>query len=263
MVDIDANPPKGRQTRSRTGTTRTLTAKATHAPATMVGATRKTKSASKPASKSASKPAASKSGKNKNREDSLSRQFPSLLPALLGPPLSSSSPSPPLATELPVEPAVVQLIRSSPLPPRASSPVPGPAHDLEIEYTLRVNKESKVKDIAVVPRHEFVVWEMEDIVETMIRSPASGVDGREYRVSVIGVTFRAGRRAKTSRTAFKQKTFTDFAESGDALLRYIDRAADQLKGRDLIEMRVDVRVEVVLLQKAFPRVYANEPSSPR
>ncbi|KAF1980223.1 hypothetical protein BU23DRAFT_594525 [Bimuria novae-zelandiae CBS 107.79] len=251
MTNTDVPSPQRRQTRSRTGTTRVPTVKATRA--CRIKATRKVTTSCN------------------TREDSLSRRFPGLLPNLLGPPLSSSpppapapTPAPaPAPTPTPVPPAVAAaavVVPSS--PPRASSPIPGPSYDLDIEYTLRVNRTTKVKDTAVTTRREFVIWDMEDMVENMVRSPASEVEGRDYRVVAIGVAFRAGWRAKMSRSAYKHKTLTDFVESGDALLSDMDRAAETLRGCDFLEMKVDVKIEVTLLQKAFPRTYANEPSSP-
>ncbi|KAF1966430.1 hypothetical protein BU23DRAFT_325996 [Bimuria novae-zelandiae CBS 107.79] len=265
MTNTDALSLPGRQTRSRTGTTCVPTVKATQAPATMTSARRTKATIRKPASKPASRSNKSKTASRNTREDSLSRRFPGLLPNLLGSPLSSSPPptSAPAPAPTPVPPAIAAaavVVPSS--PPRASSPVPGPSYDMEIEYTLRVNRTTKVKHMAITTRRDFLIWDMEDMVETMVRNPASEVGGRDYRVVTIGIAFRAGRRAKTSRSAFKHKTLTDFVESGDALMKDMDRAAEALRGCDFLEIRVDVKVEVTLLQKAFPRVYANEPSSP-
>ncbi|KAF1969413.1 hypothetical protein BU23DRAFT_601610 [Bimuria novae-zelandiae CBS 107.79] len=184
------------------------------------GSAHRTKATRKPASKPASQTKKSKIASGNTRKDSLSRRFPGLLPNLLGPPSSSSSPPPslpptpppvpvpaPTPTPTPIPPATtIVAVPSS--PPRASSPVPGPLYNLEIKYTLRVNKAIKVKDIAIL----------------------------------ISVAFRAGWRTKTSRSAFKHKTLADFMESGDVLVRDMDRAAKSLRGCDILEIRVDVKL---------------------
>ncbi|KAF1972887.1 hypothetical protein BU23DRAFT_568719 [Bimuria novae-zelandiae CBS 107.79] len=247
MTNADAPSPTRRQTRSCTGTARVPTVKATR------GGAHRTKATRKPASKPTSRTKKSKTASGNTREDSLSRRFPGLLPNLLGPPSSSSSPPPslpptpppvpvpaPTPTPTPVPPAAtVVAVPSS--PPRASSPVPGPSYDLEIEYTLRVNKAIKVKDMAICNRREFVISDLDDMVEQMVRNPLSEIDGRDYRTLAIGVAFRAGRRTKTSRSAFKHKTLADFVESGDVLVRDIDQAAESLRGCDILEIRVDVK----------------------
>ncbi|KAF1979593.1 hypothetical protein BU23DRAFT_548805 [Bimuria novae-zelandiae CBS 107.79] len=234
-----------RCTRSCTGIARVPTVKATQAPAPAImtgGGAHRTKATCKPASKPASWTKKSKTASGNTREDSLSRRFPGPLPNLLGPPSSSSSPPPslpptpppvpvpaPTPTPTPVPPAAtVVAVPSS--PPRASSPVPGPSYDLEIEYTLRVNKAIK-----------FVILDLDDMVEQIVRNPLSEIDGRDYCTLAIGVAFRAGRRTKTSRLAFKYKTLADFVESGDVLVRDMDWAAESLRGCDILEMRVDVK----------------------
>ncbi|KAF1968658.1 hypothetical protein BU23DRAFT_572235 [Bimuria novae-zelandiae CBS 107.79] len=253
ITNADAPSPTRRQTRSCTGTARVPTVKTTR------GGAHRTKATRKPASKPASQTKKSKTASGNTREDSLSRRFPGLLPNLLGPPSSSSSPPPslpptpppvpvpaPTPTPTPVPPAAtVVAVPSS--PPRASSPVPGPSYNLEIEYMLRVNKVTKVKDMAICNRREFVISDLDDMVEQMVRNPLSKIDGRDYCTLVIGVAFRASRRTKTSRSAFKHKTLANFMESGDVLVRDIDQAAESLRGCDILEIRVDVKVEVALL----------------
>ncbi|KAF1973772.1 hypothetical protein BU23DRAFT_123769 [Bimuria novae-zelandiae CBS 107.79] len=211
MTNANAPSPTRRQTRSCTGTARVPTIKATQAPAPAImtgSSAHRTKATRKPASKPASRTKKSKTASGNTREDSLSRRFPGLLPNLLGPPSSSSSPPPslpptpppvpvpaPTPTPTPVPPAAtVVAVPSS--PPRASSPVPGPSYNLKIEYTLRVNKATKVKDIAIYNRQEFVILDLDDIVEQM---------------------------------------------SGDVLVRDMDRAAESLRGCDILEIRVDVK----------------------
>ncbi|KAF1975365.1 hypothetical protein BU23DRAFT_597903 [Bimuria novae-zelandiae CBS 107.79] len=142
-------------------------------------------------------------------------------------------------------------------PPRASSPVPGPSYNLEIEYTLRVNKAIKVKDMAICNRREFVILDLDDMVEQMVRNPLSEIDGRDYRTLVIGVAFRAGRRTKTSRSAFKHKTLANFIESRDVLVRDMDRAVESLRGCDILEIRVDVKASQYSALSHYQRASAS------
>ncbi|KAF1973059.1 hypothetical protein BU23DRAFT_142362 [Bimuria novae-zelandiae CBS 107.79] len=181
MTNTNALSPPSRQTRSRTGTTCVPTVKATRescvrwrrpiavefeveSSATMTSARRTNATIRKPASKPASRSNKSKTASRNTREDSLSRRFPGLLPNLSGSPLSSSppptsAPAPaPTPTPTPVPPAIAAaavVVPSS--PPHASSPVPDPLYDMEIECTLRVNRTTKVKDMAITTQRDFLI----------------------------------------------------------------------------------------------------------
>ncbi|KAF1974636.1 hypothetical protein BU23DRAFT_567434 [Bimuria novae-zelandiae CBS 107.79] len=152
----------------------------------------RTKATRKPASKPASRTKKSKTASGNTRPPSSSSSPPPSLPPT-PPPVPVPAPIP---TPTPVPPAATVVVVPS-SPPRASSLVPGPLYDLEIEYTLRVNKVIKVKNIAICNQREFVILDLDDMVEQM---------------------------------------------SGDVLVRDIDQTAESLRGCDILEIRVDVKL---------------------
>ncbi|KAK7189062.1 hypothetical protein PSPO01_04649 [Paraphaeosphaeria sporulosa] len=123
--------------------------------------------------------------------------------------MPARAPTSPMPTSMPIS---TYILESSP-PPRASSPVPGPTYDMEFKYTLRVNKVTKLKDLDIYTQ----------------------------------LAFRPGWRGKSSRPAYKIKTLVDFIEGRDALIRDMDCTVESLRGYDILEIKVDVRIEVALL----------------
>ncbi|KAF2279210.1 uncharacterized protein EI97DRAFT_430303 [Westerdykella ornata] len=141
----------------------------------------------------------------------------------------------------------------------SSPPPPEPRYDLEIQYTLRVNKRKEVEDSGTIPRRDFSMSIVEDKVEALIVSEACSIQGRPYDWVARQVSYKV----EHLKASWVKLSLTDFDISED--FRLVESIDDHLKRYNKPVARVAVRLEVSIkvdgLQKAFKAVTANEPSS--
>jgi hypothetical protein len=79
--------------------------------------------------------------------------------------------------QIPSSPPVVAAVV-----PMSSPPPEEPQYEMELEYSLRVNKVMKMKDSGHTDRLFFLASNVENQFISMISKPASGVDGKEYNI---------------------------------------------------------------------------------
>ncbi|KAF2189866.1 hypothetical protein K469DRAFT_49607 [Zopfia rhizophila CBS 207.26] len=176
----------------------------------------------------------------------------------------------PLASKIVQQPAspTPQVISSSPppiAPPQVleSSPPPEePEFEMDISYSLRVNDKRAGDDHESYLSVFFHISNVENKMLAMIESPASGVNGREYRWQSRTVTFKAIGKKKGA--TYQHQTLEDFSFfTGSKLFERISGTAKYYIA-DRVEIRVEVRIQVEALQKALSRSSraVNELSSP-
>ncbi|KAF2179476.1 hypothetical protein K469DRAFT_716272 [Zopfia rhizophila CBS 207.26] len=160
------------------------------------------------------------------------------------PPLIEPAATPAVEPEAP-RPATPVATRQ---PPNVSSPPQEPEFDMEISYKL-----------ISLHRVFFFADDMETTVNNMIEKPKSTIEGRDHEIISRTVEFRLDR----SKATWIPVTLADFSSfEMRRLFRSVDYQISKGRPVDRVEFKVEVRVRVKALEKAFKRNQAfNEPSS--
>lgn len=170
------------------------------------------------------------------------------------PPLPPQSPpeSPP---ESPTPAPPVSPIHISSPPPPSSPPKPEePQFEIEITYIVRVNEKKIAEDSEVVHRAFFVISSVEDMAEKLVER---SVDGKEYKWLSRTVRFKPGARG----ASWKVVQLKDFNFAEEARMwSVIDAYVRRFKQVEHLEMKLELCVQVEVLQRAFSKKLP-EPSS--
>ncbi|KAF2867862.1 hypothetical protein BDV95DRAFT_164000 [Massariosphaeria phaeospora] len=160
-------------------------------------------------------------------------------------------PSPPrLMLRLPLPPAPapaplpeIMISSSPPLPPQ-------PLYTISIQYRLRVNGAAVGADSQMSERAIFALEDAENQFLEMVDSPASRIEGREYRWVSKSVSYRA---AFKGRSMFKTIALPDFGDlAGGRLLQQMDAEALRHKA-DQMDLKFEALVDCEAIKSAFGR----------
>jgi hypothetical protein len=189
------------------------------------------------------------------------------------PTLSPITPDIALDAVAPVPSSPPILIHSSPSPDRArppatiqqtaepvvpSSPVQSLDYKVGIQYALFVNGSRKARHTELDKMKSSIsMSDIEDVVESMIQSPLSSVNGRTY--AYVG-------RSMSFKTDWHKATWchlspVDFSETeGEKMWNLMDFQVRRGGPRKRVDVRVEAKINVDSLSKAFVRT-ALDPSS--
>jgi hypothetical protein len=147
---------------------------------------------------------------------------------------------------LPSSPPIVlpvELPQSSPAPEEAE-------YDMDFKFTLRVNGKRVLEDTDSFFQGTFWLNNLEDKVESLIASTGSTIDGRDYIWQSKSVSFKAEHYKST----WTVVTIADFGFAElNRLLDLVNRSVKRYKQAKRVDLKVELRVKVESLQKAFPR----------